>query len=60
MAIKSYSIRIESELLDKLHALSAFEGRSANSQVVILIREAVERFEREHGELTPINKSKGK
>ena len=32
MAIKSLSIRIEQEMLDKLHVVADYEGRSANSQ----------------------------
>ena len=51
MAMKSVSIRIDSEMLHKLHVLSAYEGRSANSQVNILIRDAVNKFEKEHGKI---------
>lgn len=49
MAIKSLSIRIDSELLDRLHNVADYEGRSANSQILILIRDCVEKFEKEHG-----------
>ena len=42
MAIKSVSIRIEQEMLDKLHVVADYEGRSANSQVLILIRDCIE------------------
>lgn len=49
MAIKSISIRLEDTLLDKLHVVADYEGRSANSQVMILIRDCVARYEREHG-----------
>lgn len=51
MAIKSLSIRIEENLLHKLHIVSDYEGRSANSQINILIRDCVEKFEKEHGEI---------
>ncbi len=51
MAIKSLSIRIEQDLLDKLHVVADYEGRSANSQVLILIRRCVEQYEKEHGEI---------
>ena len=51
LAIKSLSIRIEENLLHKLHAVSNYEGRSANSQINILIRNCVEKFEEEHGEI---------
>ena len=36
MAIKSLSIRIDTEMLDKLHVVADYEGRSANSQINIL------------------------
>ena len=51
MAIKSLSIRIEQELLDKLHVVADYEGRSANSQILILIRRCVEQYEQEHGQI---------
>ena len=35
MATKSFSIRIDEAMLDKLHVLADYEGRSANSQVLI-------------------------
>lgn len=51
MAVKSFSIRIDDVLLNKLHVVSDYEGRSANSQILILIRECVEKYEKEHGEI---------
>ena len=51
MAIKSLSIRIDNELLDKLHVVADYEGRSANSQILILIRDCIEKYEKEHGEI---------
>ena len=51
MAIKSLSIRIDETLLDKLHVVADYEGRSANSEILILIRRAVEQYESEHGEI---------
>ena len=51
MAIKSLSIRIDDEMLNKLHVLADYEGRSANSQILILIREAIERYEEKHGKI---------
>ena len=41
MAIRNLSIRIEDEMLDKLHVVADYEGRSANSQILILIRNAI-------------------
>ena len=46
MAIKSLSIRIDEDLLNKLHVVADYEGRSANSQILILIRDCVEKYEK--------------
>ena len=51
MAIKSLSIRIEEEMLDKLHFVADYEGRSANSQIIVLIRKLIEEYEEKHGEI---------
>ncbi len=51
MAIKSLSIRISEEMLHKLHIVSDYEGRSANSQILILIRDCIEKYEEKHGEI---------
>lgn len=49
MTAKSLSIRIDETLLHKLHVVADYEGRSANSEILILIRDAVEAFEEKHG-----------
>lgn len=49
MKIKSYSIRIEQDLLHKLHYMAAYDGRSANSQVLYYIKQAVTAFEKKNG-----------
>ena len=51
MAIKSLSIRIDEEMLHKLHVVADYEGRSANSQILVLIRDAIEAHEEKHGEI---------
>ena len=51
MAIKSVSIRIDEEMLDKLHVIADYEGRSANSQVLVLIRDLIEQYEAKHGKI---------
>lgn len=51
MAIKGLTIRIDEGLLHKLHIVADYEGRSANSQVLILIRDAVEAYEAKHGRI---------
>ena len=49
MAIKSVSIRIEEEMLQKLSYVADYEGRSANSHILVLIRDNIKKFEDEHG-----------
>jgi len=51
MATKSLSIRIDEEMLDKLHVVADYEGRSANSQILVLIRDLIEKYELKHGEI---------
>ena len=51
MATKSLSIRIDEEMLNKLHTVADYEGRSANSQILILIRDCIEQYEEKHGEI---------
>lgn len=49
MAIKSVSIRIEEEMLEKLGFVADYEGRSINSHILVLIRESIQKYEAEHG-----------
>ena len=49
MAIKSVSIRIEEEMLNKIAYIADYEGRSVNSQVLVLIREHIKKFEECNG-----------
>lgn len=58
MAIKSLSIRMEEEMLDKLHVVADYEGRSANSQVIVLVRKLIKEYEEENGEIVLCNKEK--
>lgn len=51
MATKSLSIRIDDTMLDKLHVIADYEGRSANSQILILIRDCIESYEEKHGKI---------
>ena len=52
MAIKSVSIRIEEEMLDKITYVADYEGRSVNSHMLVLIREIIRSFEEKHGEIS--------
>lgn len=49
MSIKSFSIRIEEEMLNKISYIADYEGRSVNSQVLILIRQNIKAYEDENG-----------
>lgn len=51
MAVKSVSIRIEEEMLEKIGYVADFEGRSINSHVLVLIRESIEVFEKKYGKI---------
>ena len=51
MAIKSVSIRIEEEMLNKIGYVADYEGRSVNSHVLVLIRENIKKFEEENGSI---------
>lgn len=55
MAIKAMSLRIDGERLNELHYVADYEGRSANSQLRILICEYIEQYEQKHGRI-PIGK----
>ena len=51
MSIKSVSIRIEEEMLEKLGFVADYEGRSVNSHILVLIRENIKKFEEQNGEI---------
>lgn len=50
---KHLGLRIDGQLHYKLHYISRYEGRSANAQVIWLIRKCIEDFERKNGEIIP-------
>ncbi len=51
MAVKSVSIRIEEEMLKKIAYIAEYEGRSVNSHILVLVRNAIKEFERENGSI---------
>ena len=51
MPIKNFTTRIEEETLEKLKFVAEYEGRTANSQINILIRDCIKDFEKEHGKI---------
>ena len=52
MGIKSVSIRIEEEMLEKIGFVADYEGRSVNSHILVLIRQNIKAFEDEHGTIS--------
>lgn len=52
MAVKSVSIRIEQEMLDKIGYIADYEGRSVNSHILVLIRDNIKKFENENGAIS--------
>ena len=51
MAIKSLSIRIDENMLHRLHVVADYERRSANGQILVLIRKCIDLFEQQHGKI---------
>lgn len=49
--MKIYSVRLDDELLDKLHVVANSEARSANGQIIFLIRKCIEEYEKKNGEI---------
>ena len=49
MQNKSVSIRMDEILLRKLASIAAYEGRSMNAHVLVLIRNDIRAFEAKHG-----------
>lgn len=48
---KHLGIEIDPELHYKLHYISKYEGRSANGQILYLIRKCIKEFEEQQGEI---------
>ncbi len=48
---KHLGIEIDPQLHYKLHYISKYEGRSANGQILYLIRQCIKDFEKTEGEI---------
>ncbi len=48
---KHLGIEIDPELHYKLHYISKYYGRSANGQILYLVRRAIKSFEKQEGEI---------
>lgn len=49
---KHLGIEVDPILHGKLHYIAKYEGRSANGQILYLIRQCIKAFEQENGEIT--------
>ena len=47
--VKHLSLRIDEELLEQFRYVCDYYGRSANGQLLFMIRRTVEQFQRQHG-----------
>lgn len=47
-----YTMRIERKLLDRLHYIAEYEGRTANKQLEYLVRRCIAKFEKLNGTIT--------
>lgn len=54
---KHLGIRIDDDLHYKLHYFAKYEGRSANGQILYLIRQCIAEFEEKHGKIEKEEKS---
>lgn len=52
MAIKAFTTRMEEAMFKKLEYIAEFEGRSVNSELLVLVRERIEQHEGKYGEIT--------
>ena len=48
---KHFGLRVDAETLLKFRYVCAYGGRSANSQIIQLMRRAITAYEKEHGEI---------
>lgn len=61
MAMKSISVRMDGDLLDKMHVVAAAEQHSGNGYIVHLIMRNVEAYEQKHGPIElPVRRNNGR
>lgn len=58
MAKKSFSLRLNEDLHNKIILLAKEENRSVNNQIFVILREFLEGYERENGEIDIIKLKK--
>ena len=50
---KTFTLRVEEPILNKLHYIANKNKRSANNQIELLIEDFISAFEKENGEILP-------
>lgn len=61
MSMKSISVRMDGDLLDKMHVVAASEQRSGNGYIVHLIMRSVEAYEQKYGPIElPVQRRNGR
>ena len=53
---KKFTLRLEEDMLEKLHYVAQYDDRTAASLTRTLIRDCIKNFEKEHGEIGLGNK----
>lgn len=48
-----YTLRINRELFNKFKYVASYEGRSANKEIEMNIKDTVKKFEEKNGEIKP-------
>lgn len=51
--ISKFTLRTDSELMKKLRIVADYNGRSANRELEVLIKNHVAEFEKKHGKIDP-------
>lgn len=49
--MKSFSIRIDRELLEKLRIVADRENRSLSKQIAVIVERHIKKYEEEHGRI---------
>lgn len=51
MQANPYPLRVDKAVMDKFKAIAAEHGRSVNKEIEALMKDAIQRFESQHGEI---------
>ena len=48
---KTFTLRLEEKMIEKLHYIAAINKRSLNNLIEVVLEKHLENFEKEHGEI---------